>query len=154
VFYGAKLYSDTGLHIIYMFLQLYGWWNWRHNRDAEQTLIIEKGSLNAFLMWSAIALIGTVLLGATMSHFTDASFAYADAFTTSASLVAQFLLTRRYIYNWIFWIVVDVVAIFIYFQKGLLPTATLYFVFLIMSIAGYVSWAKQSRIQINSEHAQ
>ena len=78
-----------------------------------------------------------------MHKYTDASFAYADAFTTCASLVAFVLMTRRYIVNWLFWIVVDVVAIGIYFQKGLYPTAILYGCFLIMAIIGFYAWRKE-----------
>ena len=153
VFFHAKLYSDTGLHIIYMFLQIYGWWNWQHNRGRDQALIIEKGNTISLCIWFSVALIGTLLLGTLTSQFTDASFAYADAFTTCASLVAQFLLTRRYLYNWLFWIIVDVVAIYIYFQKGLLPTSTLYAVFLVMSVVGYLSWLKQTHLQVIDKKA-
>jgi len=78
-----------------------------------------------------------------MDTYTDATFAYPDAFTTSASLVAQWLLSRRHLYNWIFWIVVDVVAIVIYFQKGLYPTSVLYFTLLIMCFVGQYQHGKK-----------
>ena len=91
--------------------------------------------------------ISTIALGFMMTKFTDASFAYADAFTTCASLVAQFLLTRRYWVNWVFWIIVDFAAIYIYTQKGLYPTAVLYITFLVMSFAGLFAWLKQAKQQ-------
>lgn len=145
IFYHAKLYSDTGLHVIYMGLQVYGWWNWLHHKDAQNDLIVEHAKRTVILIWAAVALVATLLLGTTMATFTDASFAYADAFTTCTSLVAQWLLTRRYIVNWLFWIVVDVVAIYVYTQKGLYPTAVLYLTFMIMCIFGYVNWMKQTK---------
>lgn len=146
VFYNAKLYSDTGLHLVYMVLQVYGWWNWRNKSDNNE-LIVEDGTVSQFLLWWLAVAVTSFALGYAMTKYTDASFAYADAFTTCASLIAQFLLTRRYWFNWVFWIVVDVVAIYIYSQKGLYPTAVLYVTFLIMSVAGLFTWVQQSKKQ-------
>jgi nicotinamide mononucleotide transporter len=151
IFFGAKLYSDAGLHVIYMGLQFYGWWNWIQHRDPQRkqtpALIIHPTSVKDLALWAGVAIMGTLVLGYLMQTYTDASFAYPDAFTTSASLVAQWLLTRRHLFNWLFWIVVDIVAIFIYLQKGLYPTSALYFAFLIMCFFGQYSWWKQYRLQ-------
>lgn len=147
VFYDAKLYSDAGLHVIYIALQIYGWWNWRTKSDHNNELIVETGNVGHFALWWTVVAISTIALGFMMTKYTDASFAYADAFTTCASLVAQFLLTRRYWVNWVFWIIVDFVAIYIYTQKGLYPTAVLYFTFLVMSFAGLFAWLKQAKQQ-------
>ena len=94
-----------------------------------------------------LILVGTVTLGGAMKTFTDASFPYPDAFTTAASLVAQWLLSRRQLMNWIFWISVDVVAIWIYWQKALVPTTTLYVLFLIMATTGLVVWLRRLAVQ-------
>ncbi|MDM7859111.1 nicotinamide riboside transporter PnuC [Alteromonas sp. ASW11-36] len=147
IFFHAKLYSDAGLHVVYMFLQIYGWWNWRHHQSTQEQLIVESGPAILIVRWALIAIVAAGVLGAMMDTYTDASFAYPDAFTTSTSLVAQWLLTRRYIFNWLFWIVVDIVAIYIYLQKGLYPTAMLYCTFLIMCIFGYKSWLLQYKTQ-------
>ncbi len=147
VFYTAKLYSDAGLHIVYMALQIYGWWNWSKNLSAPLTVQVLYMPYKSLSVWIAIAMLSALTLGAIMQRYTDASFAYADAFTTCASLVAFVLMTRRYIINWLFWIVVDIVAIFVYFQKGLYPTTILYGCFLIMALIGLYSWSKQYKIQ-------
>jgi nicotinamide mononucleotide transporter len=148
IFFNAKLYSDTALHVIYMGLQVYGWWNWTHHKGQDEQLIVEAGSVKSAGFWAGIAVLATLVLGTIMDTYTDASFAYPDAFTSSTSLVAQWLLTRRYIYNWLFWIVVDIVAVYIYLQKGLYPTAVLYMTFLGMCVVGYLGWYKQYRIQL------
>lgn len=147
VFYDAKLYSDAALHVIYIALQGYGWWNWRNKSDQNDQLIVENSSIGHFSLWWTVVAVSTLGLGFAMTNYTDASFAYADAFTTCASLVAQFLLTRRYWVNWIFWIIVDIVAIYIYTEKGLYPTAVLYVTFLVMSFAGLFAWLQQARQQ-------
>ena len=147
VFYQAKLYSDTALHVVFMGLQIYGWWNWKHHQDLQATPIIEKGSAKLMSLWLAISAIGTVSLGYFMDNNTDASFAYADAFTSVTSLLAMWLMTRRQIFNWVLWIVIDIVAIGVYFQKALYPTTILYCVFLVLAVIGLHSWNKSFREQ-------
>lgn len=143
IFYQNKLYSDTMLHVIYISLQFYGWWNWRQHKNSQQELVIEKTPLKMFISLTLLSISSTLVLGYVMDNYTDASFAYADAFTTTTSLIAQWLLTRRHLLNWSFWLAVDVVAIVIYLQKGLFPTSVLYVAFLIMAAIGQYSWWQQ-----------
>lgn len=153
IFYTTRLYSDAGLHVIYIGLQFYGWWNWMHHKSADEQkpeLIIQSTSLQDLIIWWTIAILSGMSLGFVMSTYTNASFAYADAFTTCTSLVAQWLLTRRHLLNWVFWMVVDIVAIYIYFQKGLYPTSALYLTFLIMCFIGQYSWWKQHQMQLEA----
>ena len=142
IFFQAKLYSDSLLHAIYMGLQLYGWWHWRQHTDSDASVSVMRGTLSEMLGWAAVGVVGSLLLGTFMHTYTDASYAYADAFTTAMSLVAQWLLTRRYLFNWLFWMLVDIVAIVIYWQKGLYPTAILYGTFLVMCVIGFQQWRK------------
>lgn len=142
IFYDAKLYSDVILHIIYVFMQFYGWYYWLHggqkNDRAEVTVQSRQWQISTFLL-SAIA---TVLLGYTMASRTDASFPYGDAFTTCFSLTAQWLMSRKKLESWLYWIAIDIVAIGIYYSKDLKLTAGLYTAFLIMAVIGLYSWKK------------
>ena len=147
IFFNIKLYSNAGLHVVFMGLQIYGWWNWTHHRDNQEQLIVEAGTPKLAGLSAAVALLSALALGTYMDRYTDASFAYLDAFITCASLVAQVLLTKRYMFNWLFWMVVNVVAIYVYLQKGLYPTSLLYVTFLVMCVFGYYSWWKQYKLQ-------
>jgi nicotinamide mononucleotide transporter len=144
VFYGAKLYSDAILHVVYMLLQIYGWWNWSRNMKSGHAVDVISMPNKTLIMWMTLALVSSVLLGFVMASFTDASLPYPDAFTTCVSFVAFILMTQRYVVNWAFWIAVDIVAIGIYFTKGLYPTMILYCCFLIMAVVGLYTWAKKS----------
>lgn len=93
-------------------------------------------------MWVFIAVAGTLLWGFVMKTLTDASVPYPDAFTTVASLIAQWLMARKRLESWCFWIAVDVVAIGVYFYKQLFFTTGLYAVFLILAIMGFLEWRK------------
>lgn len=143
IFYDVKLYSDMGLHIFYIGFQIYGWWLWRNDQDTTGHVIVHRGSIKEYTLWLVAIVISTLVLGSIMQNNTDASFPYPDAFTTCASLVAQWLLSHKKLMNWTVWIVVDIVAIAIYWQKGLYPTSALYACFLIMAIIGQWQWYKQ-----------
>ena len=98
-------------------------------------------------------ILGAAALGWVMATKTDASVPYWDATTTVMSLMAQFLLSRRYLENWVLWIAVDVLSIGIYTYKELYLTAGLYAVFLCMASWGLVAWLRAERRQVLVEEA-
>ncbi len=151
IFYDAKLYSDVLLHVIYVFLQFYGWYYWTRKDARDENLIVQSLTPSSLGFCIVVTMTGTIGLGWLMVSWTDASLPYPDAFTTTASLVAQFLLARRYVQNWGFWICVDIVAIWVYFTKDLNATALLYVAFLIMANFGLVVWKKQLSKQQSDE---
>lgn len=140
VFYTSKLYSDMILHVIYIFLQFYGWYNWKYGGSNKSTLRVTL--LTHTMFWIVLTVLVTALLGYVMQTKTDASFPYEDAFITVASLVAQYLMIKKILQSWLFWIIVDVVAIVIYAYKDLYFTTVLYVLFLVMAVMGYLEWKK------------
>lgn len=140
VFYTSKLYSDMILHVIYIFLQFYGWYNWKYGGSNKSTLRVTL--LTHTMFWIGLTVLVTALLGYVMQTKTDASFPYEDAFITVASLVAQYLMIKKILQSWLFWIIVDVVAIIIYAYKDLYFTTVLYVLFLVMAVMGYLEWKK------------
>ena len=142
IFYDAKLYSDVILHIIYVAMNVYGWHYWLHGGKMRQVARVKEISR----MWLAGSVIGSVLATALLGWFmatrTDASFPYPDAFTTIFSLVAQWLMSLKRLESWYFWLAVDVVAIGVYYAKGLYLTTGLYSLFLIMAVIGLLKWRR------------
>lgn len=142
IFYDAKLYSDVILHIIYVAMNVYGWYYWLHGGNMRKEARVKEIS-RAWLTGSVIgSVLATVLLGWLMATRTDASFPYPDAFTTIFSLVAQWLMSLKRLESWYFWIAVDVVAIGVYYAKGLYLTTGLYSLFLIMAVVGLLKWRR------------
>ena len=148
IFLQNKLYSDTFLHVIYVVLNIYGWDNWSRNQGELKSVEVTTLDGNQKLGWTAMILAGFLIWGYGIANNTDASYPYGDAFTTVASLVAQYLLARRKLENWIIWIIVDVVAINIYLRKGLYPTSGLYAVYFLLSAWGWWNWRQLYREQI------
>lgn len=140
IFGRAKLYSDMGLQVVYVGLQIYGWWHWLHGGRDRDELPVTRLRPAGVLVWTAVCVAGTGTLGWVMATRTDAALPYPDAATTVTSLVAQWLMARKVLENWSFWIAVDAMAIGVYLVKGLYPTAVLYAVFLGMCVVGLREW--------------
>jgi nicotinamide mononucleotide transporter len=140
----VRLYSDAGLQVFFFAVQLYGWWNWsRSERQTGEVAVAELGSVTRVIMLAAV-LLGTLAWGALMQRFTDAALPRWDAFIAIGSLAAQLLMARRCWENWLLWIAVDVVAIGVYWTKGLMLTAILYLIFLFVSGLGLVQWRRRT----------
>ncbi|HEX4951797.1 MAG TPA: nicotinamide riboside transporter PnuC [Thermoanaerobaculia bacterium] len=145
VFWKARLYSDMGLHVVYVALALYGWINWHRHGVAEGELVVERLTPRTLAGWGGAALAGTFGLGSLLAAYTDAALPFWDSSIAAMSLIAQWLTTRKVLENWLFWIAVDIVGIGVYLAKDLYPTALLYFVFLLLCLAGWREWRRAWR---------
>jgi nicotinamide mononucleotide transporter len=149
VFGQVRLYSDMVLHIIYVPMQVYGWYHWVTGGAREQArrLPIRRLSLAAALAWAVVAAAAIAGDGYIMKRYFNAALPYWDAAIAVLSLIAQFLLARKVLENWLIWIAVDVIAIGVYAAKSIHLTAGLYGVFLVLASIGWVQWTRAYRGQ-------
>lgn len=148
VYYGARLYADTGLQLVYFALSLYGWYEWLYGGEHRTELPV---SATPARQWPALALTaaaGTLALGTLTTRYTDVLqhnapwVPWTDAALTAVSLVAQWMLTRKRVENWALWIAVDVVYVPLLAYKRLWAFAALYAVFLALAAKGHVDWRR------------
>jgi nicotinamide mononucleotide transporter len=114
----------------------------RHTR-----LLVSRARRVHWLVLVPFGLVGGLALGAILDRYTDSPLPYFDALLTSASLVAQWMMTRKLLENWIIWIVADVVYVPVFIQRGLPFTAVQYAVFLVLAFMGWASWRQSLRTQ-------
>ena len=145
VFFRARLYSDTILQAYFFVVQLYGLWNWLHGRNDDGLVRVETMSPRERALWSAATLAAALAIGWFFSTYTNAAAPWLDATIAAMSVTAQVLLSLRRIENWILWIAADIIAVGLYFWKGLYPTTALYAVFLAFSVAGLLAWQREQR---------
>jgi nicotinamide mononucleotide transporter len=145
IFWQAKLYSDAGLQVFFALVQCYGWWSWSRDKRSAGEIIVLRLAPSATASWAAVSIAVTLAWGYFMATNTDATHPYWDASVAMLSIVAQLLLTWRFIQNWWWWIIVDVISIPLYVVKGLYLTAGLYGLFLILAIAGLIEWQRVSK---------
>jgi nicotinamide mononucleotide transporter len=142
VFFQAKLYADMGLQALYFGLAIYGWWAWRHGGRDHGELHVTLASTKMKLPLAAIGAVAGILLGQTLSRFTDASLPFMDSALTAFSIVGQWMQTRKLLEAWLVWLGVDVFYVGMFLYKGLYLTAGLYAVFLVLAVMGYSSWRR------------
>ena len=142
VFLEAKLYADMGLQVVYFGLSLYGWYEWLYGGENRTELHVSRVSKSLGVRLALVGLAATLVLGTTLARFTDAALPYLDSATTSTSLVAQWMMTRKILENWAVWVAVDVVYVGMFLYKSLYLTAGLYTVFFVLAVMGYREWKR------------
>ena len=142
VFWQAKLYADMGLQVVYIGVCLYGWWEWLHGGAGGGRLTVSRAPRRSLLALTVAGAAFAAFLGLALHRGTDAALPFWDSTTTSYSLVAQWLQTKKRIETWWFWIAVDVVYIGVYAVKGLWLTALLYAIFLVICLVGLRDWRR------------
>ena len=142
VFYRARLYADMGLQVVYVALCLYGWYAWLHGGRDHGALRVSRTPSRVLSVTLVLVAGAGLVLGLALRRHTDASLPFWDSATTSGSLAAQWMQTRKWIENWVVWIAVDVVYVGVYLYKDLYLTAALYAVFLVLAVMGLVKWKK------------
>ncbi|RDV15148.1 nicotinamide riboside transporter PnuC [Pontibacter diazotrophicus] len=142
VFYDARLYADMGLNAFYFVTSLYGWYMWLYGGKNDSERKVERVSKKEMTVLLALGLVFTLSLGYFLDNYTDADLSYTDSATTAVSLIGYWMMAKKQLENWIVWLVVDVVYVGVYTYKDLYLTSFLYFVFLLLSIKGYIDWKK------------
>jgi nicotinamide mononucleotide transporter len=149
IFFEAKLYSDMLLQVFFFVIQIYGWWYWMRGLTSAGDKITPERLSKKQLVAAILSMLGLSSgLGILMAHLTDAALPFWDATVAGGSVVAQVLLSRRKIENWLYWIVVDVLSIGLFAVKGLYLTAGLYVVFLALAIWGFLSWMRTRETEV------
>ena len=153
VFFCARLYADMGLQVVYAGISVYGWWHWLHGGARGTELPVSRMPARYRLPLAAGVVAAAVLVGAGLHRATDASLPWADAALTAASLAAQWMLSRKYVENWLVWIAADVAYVAMFAYKRLWCTAVLYAVFLVLAVAGWRAWRRSLDASAASIHA-
>ncbi|MEY5008667.1 MAG: hypothetical protein RL764_1983 [Pseudomonadota bacterium] len=142
VLWDARLYSDAALQIFFFIVNILGWVLWARNQGAAGEIMVDRLGLTGQIIWTSSALAAVWGWGWFMAGHTQASFPYWDASVAVLSVCAQILMTRRYIDNWHWWIVINILSIGLYAAKGLYWFTGLYILFLGMAVLGLVEWRR------------
>jgi nicotinamide mononucleotide transporter len=144
LFSRSKLYGDAALQIFFASVALWGWFNWlRGHRPDGSALRVAR--LSARGCWAVVAACAVLwpLVALFLRRFTDTDVPWWDAFPTAVSLVGQYLLGRKFIENWLVWLVVNTVSVGLFAYKGLWLTTLLYTAFIGLSWLGWQAWKRR-----------
>ncbi len=146
LFRHERLYADMGLQAIYIAIAAYGWYEWLHGGEARGERKVSNAPLTVQAPAYAFGALFAIGLGFFLRRTTNAALPFLDSTLTSYSLIAQWMLTKKYLENWIVWIAVDVVYVGMFIFKRLYMTAGLYVVFLFLCVRGYLEWKRSRKV--------
>lgn len=142
IFSDAKLYGDAGLQIFFFVVQIYGWMRWREVQAQAGEVIVNWSNPRTIIAVAALTAALALGLGLLMERFTDAAAPLPDATIAVMSVTAQILMVLRRVESWAYWIAVDVLAVWLFYTRDLLPTSGLYAVFLVLACVGLFQWMR------------
>ena len=142
VMYSANLYMEALLQIFYIFIGLYGLYQWRFKADKKDALKITTWSVKYHLIVIGALVFLTSLSGYVLMIYTAAASPFIDAFTTWGAIAASYLVAKKILENWFYWFVIDFVSVFLFISRELYPTALLFIVYLVLVVIGYSAWRK------------
>lgn len=147
VFFELALYQQAALQLFYIGLGLYGWRQWR--RGGEQGTPLKVSNFRFQQHFAAIALVVTltVVTGWLTERFTRTPMPYLDAFTAWGSVVTAWMMARKVLENWLYWMVVDSLMVVLSWRAQLPATTVLFTVYVVMAVVGFVNWRRSQRLQ-------
>lgn len=145
VFRRTGLYSDMGLQVVYLMLSIYGWYEWLYGGKDRSALTVSRATSRDWLMVLPIGVVFWLALARYTSNLPGVALPYLDSGLTTLSLVAQWMMTRKIVENWVLWIIADVAYVPMYVYKKLPVTAGLYALFLVLAVIGLRAWWRSYR---------
>jgi len=154
IFFEFLLLMDSVLNAYYLVMAVYGFWSWQknkenHNNQSIDPTVIQKDTADFVVVtWAGLwhlkacllLVVISLIAGYLMANYTPADFPYLDTFTTVYAIFATYLVVHKVLENWLYWLVIDAVSIYLYVEKGLYPTALLFIIFVGIACYGYWKW--------------
>ena len=153
IFSDVKLYMESGLQVYYLAMAVYGWSRWRKgggHSKAGKTLLISRWRLQQHAVALLLILVATASTTILLQTYTDAELPLLDSFTTWGAIVTTFMVARKILENWIYWLVIDAISIYLYVDRELYFTALLFAVYIVIIFFGWATWLRRYRNQPRS----
>jgi len=145
IFWRVSLLMESALQVYYLGMAIYGWWQWQHGSGKDHTLQISRWGTRQHLWAVGAVLLASLISGGLLQNYSDAALPFLDSFTTWGSVLTTWMVARKILENWLYWLVIDSVSIFLYLDRGLYLTALLFVAYLVIAIFGYRTWLQHYR---------
>ena len=145
LYYQKGLYADCGMEFYYLSMTVYGYWRWVHGSASKEVLPIRRFPRRLILPWTALICTVWALIYWLLVTFTNSNVPLADSFTTALSIIGIWALAHKYLEQWFIWIAVDVVTCVLYYYKDIPFKASLYALYVVIAVFGFIKWRKMMR---------
>ena len=142
LYYQKGLYADCGMEFYYLSMTVYGYWRWIHGSKEKTELPIRHFPPRLILPWGLLTVAIWAFIYWLLVTFTNSNVPLADSFTTALSIVGIWALAHKYLEQWFIWIAVDIVTCELYYYKEIPFKASLYALYVVIAIAGYMKWRR------------
>lgn len=140
----AGLYAEAGVNFYYTVMSIVGWVLWARKREGQTVLHITRSSRREWLIALAFFAVCWLVLWWVLRSYTNSTVPLADGFASAAAYTGMWLMARKKLENWLWWIVTNIASIPLYFIKGFVFTSFQYLVFLVLAVMGYVEWRRKA----------
>ena len=147
LFAEARLYMESALNVFYFGMAIYGWWVWQSGSSDSADLPVRVWPLRLHAVAVILVTGLSVVSGYLLDRFSDAAYPYIDSATTFAAIWATFLVARKVLENWWYWLLIDTASVFIYWSRDLQLTSMLFIVYVVLIPIGLISWTRSFRQQ-------
>ncbi|QIO05244.1 nicotinamide riboside transporter PnuC [Acinetobacter shaoyimingii] len=148
IFYEVNLYADASLQVVFVLMQLYGWYSWSKKANQTQAVVDPSYIPQKVLIYSIVTgVVFGLILGSGFATWTQAELPWLDSMLASFSLVASYWAAKKYIETWSLWCVVDTLYVGMFIHKSLYVTALLYFIFIVLALNGWRMWRHHYQTQ-------
>ena len=139
IFWNVELYLMSLLQLFFLGIAIYGIFKWNPNsNNMEERITTIKPKHHLYIL--SLIVLSSIVIGWFLNHYTDDAFPYLDTFTAVGSLITSWMVAKKILENWLYWIVIDAVSIYIYIERELYLTVLLFTIYLIMAALGYHQW--------------
>ena len=142
LFIDAKLYMESLLNGFYFAMALYGWYFWRSGGERNSSLPVTRWRLPVHAAAIVVIAALSLLFGALLDNYSDAAYPYVDSLTTFSAIWATFLVARKVLENWWYWLVIDAVSVFLYWARDLQLTSLLFVAYVALIPFGLIAWTR------------
>lgn len=140
-FLNVRLYSEVSLQVIYIIQGFYGWYTWKNNESNAKSMITSLTIVKTLQITLVTFLIG-IIIGFFINENTDCSQPYLNTIIACFSLVANWLMIKKHLEAWLFWVIVNILGLEMFLQEGMYLSLGLYVIFMVVSIKTFLSWNK------------
>ena len=141
--YSGKLFLESGLQVFYVIIGIYGWYQWLFGSEEKTELKIMSYSLSINALLILIGCLIWIPFGFIAHRYSTQVMPYLDAFITAFSIVATWMPAKKILENWLYWIIIDTLAIFLYSYRGFYLISIIYFIDTLLAFIGYLKWRKK-----------
>ncbi len=149
LFWDVSLLMESALQVYYLAMAVYGWWQWQHGGGDNGELEISSWGARQNVFAIGVVLASSATSGWLLREYSSAALPFLDSFTTWGSVLTTWMVARKILENWLYWVVIDAVSIYLYLDRALYLTAGLFVVYIIIAVFGYRKWLLHYRARFN-----